>query len=110
MKSNLNGMYYLFLGPMRPHRQLGLIGHLKHFSTMYWLYCVLKDRAEPPTTEEIGFMSGKMVLDLKSDAEYLKKLEAATENIQKAFATQEANAAVRLTMLLFLETLTNAGN
>jgi hypothetical protein len=59
---------------------------------MYWLYCVLKDRAEPPTAEEIGFASGKTVLDPKSDAEYLKKLEAATENIQKAFATQEANA------------------
>jgi len=78
---------------------LGLIGHLKHFLTMYQLYCVLKDRAEPPMTEEIGFASGKMVLDPKSDAEYLKKLEAATENIQKAFATQEANAAVHLTVL-----------
>jgi hypothetical protein len=66
---------------------------------MYRLYCVLKDRAEPPTAEEIGFASGKTVLDPKSDAEYLKKLEAATENIQKAFATQEANAAVCLTVL-----------
>jgi hypothetical protein len=80
---------------------LGLIGHLKHFPTMYWLYCVLKDRTEPPTAEEIGFTSGKKVLDLKSDAEYLKKLEAATENIQKAFATQEANAAVCLIVLFF---------
>ncbi|KAF8236729.1 hypothetical protein L208DRAFT_1217461, partial [Tricholoma matsutake] len=77
MKSNLNGL---------------LIGHLKHFLTMYQFYCVLKDWAEPPTTEEIGFTSGKMVLDLKSDAEYLK-LKAPMENIQKAFATQEANAA-----------------
>ena len=78
---------------------LGLIGHLKHFPIMYRLYCVLKDRAEPPTTEEIGFASGKTVLDPKSDTEYLKKLEAATENIQKAFATQEANAVVCLTVL-----------
>jgi len=67
---------------------------------MYRLYCVLKDRAEPPTAEEIGFMSGKTVLNPKSDAEYLKKLEAATENIQKAFATQEANAAVCLIILV----------
>jgi hypothetical protein len=66
---------------------------------MYWLYCVLRDRAEPPTLREIGFASGKKVLDLKSDAEYLKKLEAATENIQKAFASQEANTAVHFNVL-----------
>ncbi|KAF8233226.1 hypothetical protein L208DRAFT_1267987, partial [Tricholoma matsutake] len=80
MKSNLNGLYAT------------IIGHLKHFPMMYRLYWVLKDWAEPPTAEEIGFASGKTVLDPKSDAEYLKKLEAATENIQKAFAMQEANA------------------
>ena len=67
---------------------------------MYRLYCVLKDRAEPPSAEEIEFASGKTVLDAKSDAEYLKRLEAATENIQKAFAAQEANAAVGLTVLV----------
>ena len=54
-----------------------------------------------PTAKEIGFASGKTVLDLKSDAKYLKKLEAATENIQKAFAMPEANAVVCLTALLF---------
>ena len=68
---------------------------------MYRLYCVLKDWAEPPTAEESGFASGKTVLDLKSNTEYLKKLEAATENIQKAFAMQEANAAVCLNALFF---------
>jgi hypothetical protein len=68
---------------------------------MYWLYCVLKDQTEPPTAKEIGFASGKKVLDPKSDAEYLKKLEAATENIQKAFAMQETNAVVCLTALFF---------
>jgi hypothetical protein len=81
---------------------LGLIGHLKHFPTMYWLYCVLKDWAEPPMAKEIGFASGKTVLDQKSNAEYLKKLEAATESIQKAFAMQETNAVVCLTALFFL--------
>jgi hypothetical protein len=68
---------------------------------MYQLYCVLKDWAKPPTAKEIGFASGQTVLDQKSNAEYLKKLEAAMENIQKAFATQEANAAVCLTALFF---------
>jgi hypothetical protein len=61
---------------------------------MYKLYRVLKDRAEPPTPEEIEFATGKKVLDAKNGCEYLKKLEAATENIQKAFAMQEANTAV----------------
>ncbi|KAF8219894.1 hypothetical protein L208DRAFT_1191869, partial [Tricholoma matsutake] len=60
---------------------------------MYKLYCILKDRAELPTPEEIGFASGKKILDVKSDSEYLKKLEATMANIQKAFATQEANTA-----------------
>jgi hypothetical protein len=50
---------------------------------MYGLFCVLKGRTEPPTAAEIRFASGKKVLDLKSNSEYLKKLEAATENIQK---------------------------
>jgi hypothetical protein len=85
---------------------------MKHFPTMYRLYCVLKDWAEPPMAKEIGFASGKTVLDPKSDAKYLKKLEAATENIQKAFATQEADAAVCLTVLFsfLLGTLTNSVN
>lgn len=67
---------------------------------MYKLYCVLKDRANSPTPEEIGFASGEKILDAKSDSDYLKKLEAATENIQKVFATQEANAAVCFTVLI----------
>jgi hypothetical protein len=68
---------------------------------MYRLYCILKDWTEPPTAKEIGFASGKKVLDPKSNAEYLKKLEAATENIQKAFAMQDANAVVCLIVLFF---------
>ncbi|KAH9989387.1 hypothetical protein BJV74DRAFT_878163 [Russula compacta] len=77
MKSNLNG----------------LIGHMKHFPTMYQLYLVLKNHVELPMAEEIGFASGKTVLDPKGDSEYLKKLEAATENIQKVFAMQQENTA-----------------
>jgi hypothetical protein len=66
---------------------------------MYRLYCVLKGCTEPPTPDEIRFASGQKVLDPKSESEYLKKLEAATESIQKAFASQEANAAVCSTAL-----------
>ena len=40
-------------------------------------------RVEPPMAEEIGFTSGKKVLDAKSDSEYLKKLEAAMENFKR---------------------------
>ena len=78
---------------------LGIISHLKHFPTMYWLYCVLKDCPEPPTAEEIVFASGKNVLDPQTNLEYLKNLEVATVNIQKAFATKWENTAVSLFVL-----------
>jgi len=41
---------------------------------MYQLYCVLKDHAEPPMTEEIEFASGKKVLNPQTNSEYLKNL------------------------------------
>jgi hypothetical protein len=66
---------------------------------MHRLYLVLKDRNEPPTPDEIAFASGKKALDPKSEADYLRKLEDATENIRKAFALQEAQAAVHLQIL-----------
>jgi hypothetical protein len=61
---------------------------------MYRLYCILKDRAEPPTPEEAAIASGKQALDDKTELEYIKKLEAKTDNIRKAFAAQEAKAMV----------------
>ena len=61
---------------------------------MFRLYCILKDRAEPPTPEEVEIASGKQVLDGKSESEYIRKLEASAENIRKAFAAQESQAAV----------------
>ncbi|KAH9007903.1 hypothetical protein EDB84DRAFT_1247620, partial [Lactarius hengduanensis] len=74
----------------------GLINHLKsHFPSMFWLYCILKDRAELPTAEEVVVALGKQALDAISEAEYLKKLEEASVNIRKAFASQVAQAAVR---------------
>ncbi|KAH9993284.1 hypothetical protein BJV74DRAFT_884394 [Russula compacta] len=60
---------------------------------MDWLYLVLKNCVEPPTAEEIGFASGKIVLDPKGDSKYLKKPKAATENIQKVFTMQQENTA-----------------
>jgi hypothetical protein len=73
----------------------GLTNHLKsHFPAMYRLYCILKDRAEPPTPEEAAIASGKQALDDKTELEYIKKLEAKTDNIRKAFAAQEAKAMV----------------
>lgn len=40
---------------------------------MYGLYCVLKGPTKPLAAEEVGFASGKKVLDPKSNSEYLKK-------------------------------------
>ena len=61
---------------------------------MYQLYCVLKDREEPPTPDEIAIALGKKQLDGCTEAEYLKRLEKASENIKKAFEDQQAQAAV----------------
>jgi hypothetical protein len=69
---------------------------------MYRLYLVLKDHANPPTADEIGFACGNKVLDPKVNSKYLKKLEAATENIQKAFAMQQKNDMVHIFQLFVL--------
>jgi len=61
---------------------------------MYQLYCVLNGRPEPPTAEEIAIASGKKPFSEKAQAEYIKKLESASENIKRAFQEQEARAAV----------------
>ncbi|KAF8065125.1 hypothetical protein FPV67DRAFT_1418769, partial [Lyophyllum atratum] len=71
----------------------GLMGHLKHFPSMEHLYQVLKSRSEPPTPNEIAIASGKSPLDPKAEAEYLRQLETASENIQRAFEKQKAEAA-----------------
>ncbi len=61
---------------------------------MFRLYCILKDRVEQPTAQEIAVASGKQALDPTSEAEYIKKLEVASVNIRKSFAAQAAQAAV----------------
>jgi hypothetical protein len=72
-----------------------LVNNLRvHIKPMYQLYCVLKDREEPPTPDDIAIASGKRELDGRAEAEYLKKLEKASENIKKAFEDQKARAAV----------------
>ncbi|KIJ96825.1 hypothetical protein K443DRAFT_124285 [Laccaria amethystina LaAM-08-1] len=59
---------------------------------MYRIYCVLNRRPSPPTTEEIVIASGKKPLSEKAQAEYIKKLKSASENIKRAFEEQEGRA------------------
>lgn len=74
---------------------LVLVNNLRvHVKSMYILYCTLKDHEAPPTPEEIAIASGKKQLDGRTESEYLKKLEKASENIKKAFEDQQARAAV----------------
>lgn len=61
---------------------------------MFNLYCLLKGRDAAPTADEIAIASGHKKLDGRSEAEYLKKLEMATENIKRAFDDQKAQAVV----------------
>ena len=61
---------------------------------MYRLYCILKDREEPSSHHEITYASGKKKFDRVIEAEYLKKLASASNNIKKAFEDQQAWAGV----------------
>lgn len=80
-----------------------LVNNLRvHVKPMYQLYCMLKDREEPPTPDETAIASGKKQLDGREEAEYLKKLEKASENIKKAFEDQQARAAVSKYISLML--------
>ena len=74
------------------HRILSvLINNLRvHVKPMFQLYTILKDRDEPPTPKEIDMASAKQEVD----GEYLQKLEKSSENIKKAFLSQQACAIV----------------
>ena len=61
-----------------------------HVKTMHWLFLILKDRDEPPTPEEIDIASGRR----KVDGEYFQKLKTSSENIKKAFQSQQARAII----------------
>ena len=61
---------------------------------MFRLYCILKDREDLPSNDEIAIASGVKKLDAATEAEYLKKLENTPGNIRKAFEDQQARARV----------------
>jgi hypothetical protein len=63
---------------------------------MYRLYIVLKDRATLPTEEEVEIASGKKTLDPAMAAEYLGKLEKASNSIVAAFKQQAQKTMVIL--------------
>jgi hypothetical protein len=63
---------------------------------MFQLYCILKDREDPPTPDEIAIASGKKALDTHTEAEHIKKLGKTSENIRRAFEEQQARAAVSI--------------
>ena len=68
-----------------------LVNNLRvHIKPMYQFYSVLKDRDEPATPKEIDIASAKQPLD----DEYLQELEKSSENIKKAFQSQQACAIV----------------
>jgi hypothetical protein len=72
---------------------LVLVNNLRvHVKPMFRLYCILKDREDPPSTDEIAVASGMKKLDATMEAEYLKKLENTPGNIRKAFEDQQARA------------------
>ena len=54
-----------------------------HVKPMYQLYYMLKDHEDPPTPDEIANAFGKKQLDGHAEAEYLKKLEKASETLGK---------------------------
>ncbi|KAF8869623.1 hypothetical protein BD779DRAFT_1456980 [Infundibulicybe gibba] len=73
-----------------------LIGNLKSASpSMFQLYTILKERpaSEPITQEEIDIASGQDSWQPGKVADYVKKLEATSENIARAFEKQAASAA-----------------
>jgi hypothetical protein len=95
MRGNLNGEFCNIHLRGINFRITVLTNNLRvHVKPMFHLYCLLKGRDAPPTADEIAIASGHKKLDGRSEAEYLKKLEMATENIKKAFENQKVQAAV----------------
>ena len=61
-----------------------LVNNLRvNIKPIYQLYCILKDREEPPTVHKITYVSGKKKLDGNTKAKYMKQLEGTSENIKK---------------------------
>ena len=97
MRSNLNGAFCIcYISNFRLTIILVLVNNLRvHIKPMYRLYCILKDREDPPTPNDIAIASGKKMLDANTEAEYLKKFNNASGNIKKAFEDQLARGRVR---------------
>ena len=95
MQGNLNGEFCNIHLCGINFRITALTNNLQvHVKPMFHLYCLLKGQDAPPTANKIAIASGHKKLDGWSEAEYLKKLEMATENIKKAFENQKVQAAV----------------
>ena len=108
MKSNLTGVFNIMFHSSNLSLTFTvLVNNLKLVTPMYNLYRILKDRDEPPTSDEIAMASGKKALDGRTEARHLKLLKTSTENIKKAFEDQKAHTAVsnqicsRITFCLF---------
>lgn len=74
----------------------GLIGHLKNFPHMYELLDILNSRESPPTADEIAVAEGRKVLDPKAAADWLLKLEKASNRLTDMFKRQLNQAAVSI--------------
>lgn len=97
MKSNLTGVStscFICVTYLLSVAFTVLVNNLKPITPMYNLYRILRDREEPPTSNEITMASGKKALDGRTEAEHLKLLEKSKENIKKAFEDQKARAVV----------------
>ncbi|KAF8988020.1 hypothetical protein BDQ17DRAFT_1435252 [Cyathus striatus] len=73
----------------------GLIGNPKSANeTMSKFYNIINNQpcSEGITQEEIDIASGNVSLSDRKAAKFLERLEKKSENIQKAFATQEEHA------------------
>ena len=87
--------YLLLITLYRLMRSTVLVNNLRtNIKPMYGLYCVLKDREEPPSHHEIAYASGQKKFNGVTEAEYLKKLASASDNIKKAFKDQQARAGI----------------
>lgn len=67
---------------------------------MFQLYTVLQAPDSLPTPDETAFASGKKLADDTIQAKWLNTLEAASNNLEKAFAAQQAKVAVSQTLIL----------
>ena len=61
---------------------------------MYQLFCILNNRDEPPTEDEIAVAQGRKMMDPKVADEWLQKLEKSSKNLSDMFKRQIDQTAV----------------